>query len=117
MATANDASGGTTFNFGGAVSKVASISFDTDINPIDTTSLTDNTHVFLSGTPSVECTIELFGTNTSITETVTPASLTITYPDTQTDTIATARVLRKSVNASVDAAITTSITFAPDDQA
>ena len=94
------------------VGDVTSISFSDGANEIDVTNLADATHVFESGIPTLEVTIEINGT-TSIDRGDTGA-IAITWNDGGTDgSGVTWLCSSRESSGGIDEPITTSLTFVP----
>lgn len=109
---ANDGFDGSTITFAGsAIGKVRSIDFSDEANEVDVTSLDDAVHGFVSGIPSLECTVEVLG-NPAIARGDTGA-LSITWFHGGTDAIGSAICTAKPATGSLDGEITTTYTFKP----
>jgi uncharacterized protein (DUF39 family) len=94
------------------VAAITDISFSSDGNDVDVTGLSDAKHVFEGGIPTDELTVDLNGYTTSLARGDT-GSAQITWDGTNTSKITSARVSSVEYSASLDGAITTSLTLRP----
>lgn len=109
---ANKGFNGTTVTFGGsAIGEPRSIDFSDEANEVDVTSLDNAIHAFVSGIPSLECTVEVLG-NPAIARGDTGA-LAIAWFHGGTDSIGSAICTAKPASGSLDGEITTTYTFKP----
>jgi hypothetical protein len=108
---ANKASG-STFTYGSsAIGSIVSISFSNQADDIDTTSLSDSSHLHEAGQTDPEVTVELVGTpHTSLSIGVT-GSVNIAWANGITSTFATCVVMGHEVSGAVGDKIATTITF------
>ena len=108
---ANKASG-STFTYGGTtIGSITSISFSNQADDIDTTSLSDSSHLHEAGQTDPEVTVEVVGTpHTSISVGVT-GSVSIAWANGVTSTFATCVVMGHEVGGAVGDKIASTITF------
>lgn len=115
---ANDAANSITIQLGSTttatLAKIRDVSFDETSNEIDLTTVDSSQHVFASGIPNVEVTVEVLGIYTTKGRGDT-TKLVINYNDSgsATDSIATALITGRSVTGSLDGEYATSLTFVP----
>lgn len=110
----DDCTNGSTFTFDAvAVGEVRDISFTEDGNAVDITVLGDTFHKFCNGATSIECTIEIIGSETTSAIAVgDTGALAIAWNDSGSESI-NAICTNRSSSGSLDTEITTSYTFQP----
>ena len=108
-------SNGSTITFGGAnIGELQSIGFSDGANEIDVTNLADVRHVFETGIPSLEVTVEVNGKPTVARGDTGVIAISWNTGDTDGSGV-TFLCTQRETNGGLDEPVTTSLTFMPAD--
>lgn len=111
----SDSANGSTVTFDAvAIGEARDISFSEDGNPIDVTVLGDTIHTFVNGATTIECTVEIVGSeSTSAVAIGDTGALAIAWNDSGSESVTSVICTNRSSSGSLDTEITTSYTFQP----
>jgi hypothetical protein len=104
---------GSTVAFSGTLAKLVSVNHTAQGAQIDVTGASDTRHLYEVGLPNESFTVEVVGH--VATAIGTKSTLTVTWYDGTTDTIANTVLAGKDVSGSLDDKIATTMTFVPSE--